>query len=143
MRWKYLGVTLTTFVIFWFCRAIYNPMHTAPAYQNAEHVRLAWAILHGHLYVDGMAPWEHVNVLGHDYELHPPLAAILCLPFVALHIYNQTLISVFYGSISVGLCARFIDCIHRFHDQQKTEEYQQRDDDGCDDHHYGGEQDHF
>jgi len=82
-----------------------------------------------------MVPWEHVNVLGVNYELHPPLAAIVCVPFVAFGIYDQTLISVLLGATSVALCFRLVeDCLdqrdqeetyHEYADQPERSEHQQ------------------
>jgi hypothetical protein len=69
-----------------------------------EHIRLAQAMLGGHLYVDGNVPWEHVTVNGHSYILHPPLSAFICLPFVAAGVTDQTLISMLIGVVS-GLLA--------------------------------------
>lgn len=69
-----------------------------------EHIRLAQAMLHGHLYVDA-PPWmEHINVNGHSYILHGPLSALICLPFVAVGIVDQRLICCLMGLVSALLC---------------------------------------
>lgn len=77
-----------------------------PATQHDEHLRLAFALYNGHWFVDGFAPWEHVDVLSHSYELHPILSAIVCFPFVALGYRDQTAISVLIGAVGVALCFR-------------------------------------
>jgi len=70
-----------------------------------EHIRLAISMVHGHLYIDPAPNWmEHVTVKGHDYILHPPLSAIICVPFVFFGIDDQQLISIIFGSVSIALC---------------------------------------
>ena len=72
-----------------------------------EHIRLAQAMLHGHLYIDpAPAYMEHINVNGHSYILHGPLSAFLCLPFVAVGITDQRLICCVLGALSALLCYR-------------------------------------
>ena len=73
-----------------------------------EHIRVAQAMLHGHLYVEPLPPYmEHVNAGGHSYILHPVGNALLCVPFVALGIDNQQAISIILGAVSVLLCYNF------------------------------------
>lgn len=76
-----------------------------------EHVRLAYALLQGHPYVDATPVWEEVVVKGHAFILHPPLAAILCAPFVLFGIYDQTAISVLVGALGVALAWRMCERI--------------------------------
>ena len=70
-------------------------------------VPLADALLHGRLYVLEKPPWlnELLPVNGKYYVIYPPMPAILLLPQVALSGLkaNQTLASVFWGSINVSL----------------------------------------
>ena len=98
---------------------------------NTEHVIQAWAILHGHLFVDTgawhtavytatgkPAPLQWVPVArpinesviwqGHQYLLHPPGAALFLLPFVAIwgEATNQTLVSVVVSALVAGLFYR-------------------------------------
>ena len=69
-----------------------------------EHMRLAQAMLHGHLYIDPAPPWmEHVTIHGHDYILHPPLSAILSVPFALVGIQDPRVPSVLLGLMSIGL----------------------------------------
>ena len=65
------------------------------------------SFLHGHLYLIQTAiPWEHITVNGFNYSIHPPLAALLCTPFVALGFRDQGVIFVLFGAISVMLAYR-------------------------------------
>jgi hypothetical protein len=70
-------------------------------------VPLADAFLHGRLYVLGKPPWlnELLSVNGRIYVIYPPMPAILLLPQVAISGLktNQTLASVFWGSLNVSL----------------------------------------
>ena len=72
-----------------------------------EHIRLAQAMLHGHLYIDPAPPWmEHITVNGHDYILHPPLSAILSIPFVLCGGHDPRYLSCGIGIIAVLLVWR-------------------------------------
>lgn len=69
-------------------------------------VRLADAILHGRLYLTEDVSWlEIVPFDGKYYIVPPPLPAFLILPVVAVWglSTNQTLISIFFGSLNVSL----------------------------------------
>ena len=58
--------------------------HRYVFYNNYSY--LADALLHGHLYVDGMPAYlESVEFGGHVYMHFAPGPAILCLPFVAVY----------------------------------------------------------
>ena len=83
---------------------------TSPPTQYNEHARLAWALLHGHTWVDVPAYMEHVVVGGRSYILHPPLSAILMLPAVAIWgaAANQTAVSVVLGAVSIALWWRLM-----------------------------------
>ena len=83
---------------------------TSPPTPYNEHVRLAWALLHGHTWVEAPGYMEHVVVGGRSYILHPPLAAILALPAVAIwgEAANQTAVAVVLGAISIALWWRLM-----------------------------------
>ena len=70
-------------------------------------VPLADALLHGRLYVLEKPPWlnELIPINGRFYVIYPPMPAILLLPQVAISGLkaNQTLASVFWGSLNVSL----------------------------------------
>ena len=86
------------------CLVLYE-LTRAPGTLYDEHVRLAFSVLHGHLNVDAYPPWEKVQVGGHYYILHPPLSAIVCLPFVWWKgiMVNQSMILILVGALAVGL----------------------------------------
>jgi hypothetical protein len=89
--------------------AFYGATISPPTPYN-EHVRLAWAVLHGRLWIDAPAYMEHVVVGGHSYILHPPLSAILMLPAVAIwgEATSQTAMAVILGAISIALTWRLM-----------------------------------
>jgi hypothetical protein len=70
-------------------------------------VPLADALLHGRLYILEKPPWlnELIPINGKFYVIYPPMPAILLLPQVAISGLNanQTLASVFWGSLNVSL----------------------------------------
>ncbi|MER3445507.1 MAG: hypothetical protein C4291_01120 [Candidatus Dadabacteria bacterium] len=70
-------------------------------------VPLAHAFLHGRLYVLEKPLWlnELIPINGRFYVIYPPMPAILLLPQVAISGLNanQTLASVFWGSLNVSL----------------------------------------
>lgn len=110
---------LTAFLIFWY----YGPQETA----YVQHVNQANAFLHGRL--DLVPEYsKNLNVLERAldsdvlkeaesgvtpppcgevtcYLTHPPMPAILMLPFVAIFglSFNQTLFSVFFGALTAPL----------------------------------------
>ena len=90
--------------------AFYAATMSRPTPYN-EHVRLAWALLHGRAWVDAPRYMEHVIVGGRSYILHPPLSAILMLPAVAIWgaAANQTAVAVIIGAISIALWWRLMD----------------------------------
>ena len=69
-------------------------------------IRLADAFLNWRLYLSEDAPWlEFVHLGNKHYVVPPPMPAILSLPAVAIWglSTNQTLISIFFGSLNVSL----------------------------------------
>ncbi len=103
-RYEFLTVWLIAAVIYFVVRAPATPFN--------EHVLQAYALLHGHVWVE-QAVWEHVVWNGHSYLLHPPLAAFVLLPFVAIWgpQLNQTIISVLLGALDVALAWHLLDTI--------------------------------
>ena len=62
-------------------------------------------MLHGHLWVEPLPGYmEHVTANGHQYILHPLGSALVCLPFVAMGITDQRLISCLLGVVAALLC---------------------------------------
>ncbi len=101
----FLAVFALSFAVYFFTR------EGSPTPFN-NFVRLADAILHGRLYLTEDVSWlEIVPLDGKYYIVPPPLPAFLILPVVAVFglSTNQTLISIFFGSLNVSLaflCAR-------------------------------------
>jgi hypothetical protein len=100
-RNKTVAVFLLAFAAYWLTRCPPSP--------HNEAVLQAWAFLHGHAWVE-QPVWEHVQFGGHNYLLHPPGAAILLLPFVAIWGLgtNQTAVSVLLCAIEAALAWRLL-----------------------------------
>ena len=82
----------------------------SPPTPYAEPVQQAYAFLHGRTWVDAPGYMEHIVWHGKSYLLHPPLAALMTLPAVAIWglAANQTAISVVVGAVSLGLVWRLL-----------------------------------
>ncbi len=71
-----------------------------------EQVRQAVAFIHGHTYIDAPQSFlEHVQIGKYSYALHPPLPAIMLMPFTAIWgmATNQTEFSVVVGAVAIAL----------------------------------------
>ena len=68
-----------------------------------EQVRQSYAFLHGHVQIDAPGYLEHSQVGPYSYALHPPLTAILLMPFAAIWGLdtNQTMFAVLIGAVGV------------------------------------------
>jgi hypothetical protein len=113
-RWPFLARPLASdgwcaFAVGVLFLAFYAATISPPTPYN-EPVRLAWALLHGHTWVDAPSYMEHVVVAGRSYILHPPLAAVLMLPAVAIwgEAANETAVAVVLGAISIALWWRLM-----------------------------------
>jgi hypothetical protein len=82
----------------------------SPPTPYTEPVQQAYAFLHGRTWVDAPSYMEHIVWHGKSYLLHPPLAALITLPAVAIWglATNQTAISVVVGAVSLGLVWRLL-----------------------------------
>jgi hypothetical protein len=82
----------------------------SPPTPYTEPVQQAYAFLHGRTWVDAPGYMEHIVWHGRSYLLHPPLAALITLPAVAIWglATNQTAISVVVGAVSLGLVWRLL-----------------------------------
>ena len=82
----------------------------SPPTPYIEPVQQAYAFLHGRTWVDAPSYMEHIVWHGKSYLLHPPLAALITLPAVAIWglATNQTAISVVVGAVSLGLVWRLL-----------------------------------
>jgi hypothetical protein len=96
-----------SFLVFAAALLAYALTYAGPT-PHVEHVIQAWALLHGHTHIDTIPVHEQVVVGGHAYILHPPLSAIILIPYVALRglAANQTMASVLLGSVAVALVYR-------------------------------------
>lgn len=103
-KYSYLFIALlffvTTFLVYYLSgEGGATPFH--------YFVPLADAFLHGRLYLVENISWlnELIDINGKYYVIYPPMPAIFLLPQVAISGLkaNQTLASVFWGSLNVSL----------------------------------------
>jgi len=95
----FLAVFSLTFIVYF----LTQEGHPTP-YNN--FVRLADAFLHGRLHLTENISWlELAPYQGRYYIIPPPMPAILLLPVVAIFglSTDQTLVSIFFGSINVSM----------------------------------------
>lgn len=98
-----LLIFLITFALSFVVYLLTTEDHPTP-FNN--FVRLADAMLHGRLYLTHDVSWLEIAPFnGRYYIVPPPLPAILMLPVVAVFglSTDQTLISIFFGSLNVSL----------------------------------------
>ncbi len=97
-RWSVFAVFLA-FLAFY---AVTGNLEPSP--YNA-HVRQAVAFLHGHTDIDYDQGIEMVVFAGRHFQLHPPLPALLMMPFAAIWGMdtNQTAFSLVTGAIDAAL----------------------------------------
>ena len=74
------------------------------------HVYQAVAFLHGHAWVDSPDYIERAVVNGRRYQLHPPLPAILLMPFAAIwgNSTNQNWFALAVGALDAALMWRLL-----------------------------------
>ena len=113
-RWHFIKSTLASdggsaFAVGVLFLAFYGATISPPT-PYIEPVQQAYAFLHGRAWVDAPSYMEHVVWHGRSYLLHPPLAALITLPAVAVWglATNQTAISVIVGAVSLGLAWRLL-----------------------------------
>ncbi len=84
-----------------------------PLNWHSEHAIQAAAWLSGHFYVDSWRDLLHEKIVwrGHWYILHPPLPAVVMLPFVAAGAGNQLFPLIFIGSIGAVLIYRLTESL--------------------------------
>ena len=99
------------FVLFLVFYSITAGSDTSP--YNA-HVRQAFALIHGHTYIDAPNYIEHAQVGPFSYQLHPMLPAMLLMPFTAIWGMdtNQTYFSILFGALDVALAWRLLGRFH-------------------------------
>ena len=74
------------------------------------HVRQAFALIHGHTYIDAPNYIEHAQIGPYSYQLHPMLPSLLLMPFTAIWGMdtNQTIFAIFFGAFDVALAWRLL-----------------------------------
>lgn len=100
----------STFAVFALFLAFYAATGSTEGTVFNAHVRQAYALLHGHAYIDAPKWIEHAHFNGHDYQLHPPLPAFLLMPVVAIWGMdtNQVIFSLLVGALDVALAWRML-----------------------------------
>ncbi|HTW87951.1 MAG TPA: hypothetical protein VMD75_08085 [Candidatus Binataceae bacterium] len=101
---------LSMFGVFALFLAFYSATGSLnPSPYNA-HVRQAFAFIHGHTYINAPNYIEHAQVGAFAYQLHPPLPAILMMPFAAIWgmNVNQTAFSMVFGALDIALVWRLL-----------------------------------
>jgi len=94
----YWAAFLLALVVYWMTAVMDDP------YDHGEHILQAWQWLHGSLNVDGYSIHETALFQGHRYILHPPLAAVVDLPYVAIFgPARQIVVSILVGAFCVAL----------------------------------------
>jgi hypothetical protein len=99
----------SAFAVFVGFLALYSVTMYPPSPYDA-HVRQAFAFIHGHTYIDAPIYIEHAQFQGRSYQLHPPLPAILLMPFVAIWgaDTSQSLFAVAIGALDLALTWRML-----------------------------------
>ncbi len=74
------------------------------------HVRQAFALIHGHSYIDAPNYIEHAQIGVYSYQLHPILPSLLLMPFAAIWGMdtNQTIFSIVVGALDVAIAWRLL-----------------------------------
>ena len=74
------------------------------------HVRQAFALIHGHTYIDAPNYIEHAQVGQYSYQLHPLLPSLLLMPFAAIWGMNtnQAIFSIVVGALDAALAWRLL-----------------------------------
>ena len=100
----------STFAVFVLFLAFYAATGSTEGTAFNAHVRQAFALLHGHTYIDAPNWIEHAHFNGHDYQLHPPLPAFLLIPAVEIWGMdaNQVIFSLIIGALDVALAWRML-----------------------------------
>jgi hypothetical protein len=74
--------------------------------QQNNYVRVAYAWLHGRMWIDWPGKWmDAVQYDGHYYGVDGPVPALFMLPWVAIWGYaaNQTTVAIVFAAIATGL----------------------------------------
>ena len=101
---------LSQFAVFVLFFAFYSLTAGSDTSPYNAHVRQAVAFIHGHTYIDAPNYIEHAQLGPYSYQLHPPLPAILLMPFAAIWgpNTNQSYFSIVVGALDVALAWRLL-----------------------------------
>jgi hypothetical protein len=101
---------LSQFAVFVAFLAFYAITAGSDASPFNAHVRQAFALIHGHTYIDAPNYIEHAQVGRYSYQLHPMLPSLLLMPFAAIWGMdtNQTIFSIVFGALDVALAWRLL-----------------------------------
>ena len=74
------------------------------------HVRQAFALIHGHTYIDAPNYIEHARLGSYSYQLHPMLPSLMLMPFTVIWGMdtNQTIFSIVIGAVDVAIVWRLL-----------------------------------
>jgi hypothetical protein len=101
---------LSQFAVFVLFMAFYSITAGSDTSPFNAHVRQAVAFIHGHTYIDAPNYIEHAQMGPYSYQLHPPLPAILLMPFAAIWGLdtNQSYFAIVVGALDVALAWRLL-----------------------------------
>ena len=101
---------LSQFAVFVVFLAFYAITAGSDSSPFNAHVRQAFALIHGHTYIDAPNFIEHAQVGRYSYQLHPILPALLLVPFTVIWGMdtNQTIFSIILGALDVALAWRLL-----------------------------------
>lgn len=101
---------LSMFGVFALFLAFYSATGSLDPSPYNAHVRQAFAFIHGHTYIAAPNYIEHAQVGAYSYQLHPPLPAMLLMPFAAIWgmNVNQTAFSMVFGALDIALVWRLL-----------------------------------
>src|SRR5580704_1638572 len=101
---------LSQFAVFVLFLAFYSITAGSDTNPFNAHVRQAVAFVHGHTFIDAPNYIEHAQMGPYSYQLHPPLPAILLIPFAAIWGLNtnQSYFSIVVGALDVALAWRLL-----------------------------------
>jgi len=101
---------LSQFAVFAVFLVFYSITSGSDSSPFNAHVRQAFALIHGHTYIDAPNFIEHAQVGRYSYQLHPILPSLMLMPFAAFWGMdtNQTYFSIVVGAIDVALAWRLL-----------------------------------
>ena len=103
--------SIAVFAAFWALYSVTGSSQSLDATGFNEPVRQAYAFIHGRAWVEPVPGFmEHLTFHGRTLLVHPPLAALLLIPLVAVWglAVNQTAVSVFVGAVEIALAWRLL-----------------------------------